>query len=165
MKVMLKISDTVDYVYLLLMQFHMLQSCNIILVDGTWSDWSEWGDCSSECTGGTQERTRTCEGQEGGGADCVGETSETQACNEDISNPCGVNSTCTDDVDGYSCECDAGYESTNDPKDGKSCQGKYSILIHYVKLVLYTEGHEFDWAVWVKKKNLGNQLILVQIYH
>jgi len=63
------------------------QACNtqacLVPVDGGWSAWSVWGTCSLTCGGGTQTRTRTCTNPApaNGGADCVGSTSESQACN------------------------------------------------------------------------------------
>ena len=66
--------------------FITLSSC-ILIVDGMWSEWSEFGDCSVTCGGGTQERTRTCTNPapEFGGDDCVGDSLETQDCG---TNPC-----------------------------------------------------------------------------
>jgi len=49
-------------------------------VDGGWSDW---GACSADCGGGTQTRTCTNPAPANGGADCVGDPSQTcntQAC-------------------------------------------------------------------------------------
>lgn len=47
-------------------------------VDGGWSNWSPWSDC----TDGKQTHTRVCTNPapSGGGKDCVGSSSETQAC-------------------------------------------------------------------------------------
>ncbi|KAL5264217.1 hypothetical protein ACHWQZ_G005337 [Mnemiopsis leidyi] len=52
-------------------------------VDGGWSEHSAWSECSAECGGGTQTRTRTCTNPApaNGGADCVGEATETKDCN------------------------------------------------------------------------------------
>ena len=60
-------------------------SCPVALaVDGGWSDYSDWSECSAECAGGTQTRTRTCTNPApaNGGAECVGESEETRPCNE-----------------------------------------------------------------------------------
>ena len=57
-------------------------------VDGGWSEWGGWSDCSAECGGtGTKTRTRTCThpAPAFGGLDCEDEQSETQSCNID---PC-----------------------------------------------------------------------------
>lgn len=52
-----------------------------------WGEWSPFGDCPVTCGGGTQERTRVCDSPapEFGGADCVGDSMETQECGND---PC-----------------------------------------------------------------------------
>lgn len=53
------------------------------VVNGEWSEWSEYGECSVECGGGVQIRTRDCNNPapENGGLDCVGNSTETQECN------------------------------------------------------------------------------------
>ena len=52
-------------------------------VDGGYSDFGDWSECSAECGGGTQSRTRTCTNPApaNGGADCVGDSSEIRDCN------------------------------------------------------------------------------------
>ena len=54
-------------------------------INGGWSAWSAWSACSLSCGGGTQTQTRTCTNPppSGGGAACVGPSSQscnTQAC-------------------------------------------------------------------------------------
>ena len=55
----------------------------LISVDGGYSDFEDWSECSAECGGGTQTRTRTCTNPAPahGGADCVGDSTETRECN------------------------------------------------------------------------------------
>ena len=55
----------------------------IISVDGGYSDFGDWSECSAECGGGTQSRNRTCTNPApaNGGADCVGDNTETRECN------------------------------------------------------------------------------------
>lgn len=50
-------------------------------VDGVLGKWSVWSDCSKDCGGGEQERTRECEGPFYGGKDCDGKRKEVQNCN------------------------------------------------------------------------------------
>ena len=53
------------------------------LVDGGWSAFGAWGECSQRCGGGEQERSRTCTNPPPahGGAECPGSDKETQPCN------------------------------------------------------------------------------------
>ena len=59
----------------------------LISVNGGYSDFGDWSECSAECEGGTQTRTRTCTNPAPahGGTDCVGDSSETRNCN---THPC-----------------------------------------------------------------------------
>ena len=52
-------------------------------INGGWSDFGDWSECSAACEGGTQTRTRTCTepAPENGGTDCVGDSTETRECN------------------------------------------------------------------------------------
>ena len=53
------------------------------IVDGGWSDWTIWGDCTDECNGGVQTRTRTCDNPvpQFGGRKCGGRSKRTRECN------------------------------------------------------------------------------------
>ncbi|KAL9968587.1 hypothetical protein ACROYT_G020696 [Oculina patagonica] len=53
-------------------------------VDGGFSRWSFWSECSVTCGGGNQKRTRTCTypPPQGHGEDCQGPRLETRVCNE-----------------------------------------------------------------------------------
>ena len=55
----------------------------LVPVDGGWSSWGDWGQCSATCGAGVQERTRTCTNPppSNGGAQCLGTNKETQDCN------------------------------------------------------------------------------------
>ena len=54
-----------------------------VIVNGGWSDFGEWSECSVTCGGGIKERTRTCTNppRAYGGLDCVGDNKEEEACN------------------------------------------------------------------------------------
>ncbi|XP_031556838.1 uncharacterized protein LOC116293537, partial [Actinia tenebrosa] len=58
-------------------------------VDGNWSDWGPYGDCSVSCGNGVQTRSRNCTNPkpQGGGKKCEGEATSSQACN---TNPCPI---------------------------------------------------------------------------
>ena len=59
------------------------QRIETFLVDGGYSDFGDWSECSAECDGGTQTRSRTCTNPApaNGGADCVGDSTESRECN------------------------------------------------------------------------------------
>ncbi|XP_077013357.1 hemicentin-1 isoform X4 [Tamandua tetradactyla] len=60
-------------------------------VDGSWSEWSPWGECTRSCGHGNRTRTRTCNdpSAQHGGRPCEGNAVETIMCNI---RPCPVNS-------------------------------------------------------------------------
>jgi len=90
------------------------QDCNTdpCPVDGGWSDFSDWSECSADCGGGSQSRSKTCSNPapENGGADCDGDDSETQDCNSD---PCPVDGGWTDFSEWSECSaaCNGGSQS------------------------------------------------------
>ena len=63
--------------------FAISQRIETFLVDGGYSDFGEWSACSNECGGGIRTRRRTCTNPApaNGGADCVGDSTETGDCN------------------------------------------------------------------------------------
>ena len=63
--------------------FSSVNSIHPIPVDGGWSVFGDWSECSTTCGGGTRTRTRSCTNPApDDGADCLGEEKETdQNCN------------------------------------------------------------------------------------
>ena len=58
--------------------------CNAdCLINGGWGGWSSWSACSVACGSGTQSRTHSCTNPAPacGGANCSGNSNETQPCN------------------------------------------------------------------------------------
>ena len=58
------------------------------LVDGNWSSWGVYGDCTVKCGGGVRRRSRSCTNPKpsNGGRSCRGSSTQTVTCNMDI--PC-----------------------------------------------------------------------------
>merc|ERR1719315_313692 len=52
-------------------------------VNGRWTEWSAWSQCSATCGGGLKQRTRTCTNPApaNGGLNCEGDGMESEACN------------------------------------------------------------------------------------
>ena len=55
----------------------------LVPVNGGWSDFGAWSECSVTCGGGIKERTRSCTNPapEHGGLYCVGDSKEEETCN------------------------------------------------------------------------------------
>ncbi|XP_068426648.1 adhesion G protein-coupled receptor B1 isoform X6 [Clinocottus analis] len=56
-------------------------------IDGGWSAWGQWAQCSSECGGGIQTRTRTCQSPPEDSYLCEGVLEEGRPCN---AQPCST---------------------------------------------------------------------------
>ena len=103
-------------------------SCDI---DGGWSEYGDWSECSAECGGGESTRIRVCNNPApaGKGADCEGDTEETKSCNTHV---CVVDGQFGDWTDWTECseECGPGLQSRtrecNNPAPsggGRYCDG------------------------------------------
>ena len=100
-------------------------------VDGGFSDWSAFGECSKPCgDDGAMKRTRTCSNPppQFGGEICAGSYDETVACNV---KPCAIDGGFTEWTDFSDCDktCGPGTKKrtrtcTNPPPNGgKNCEG------------------------------------------
>lgn len=68
---------------------------NCLSVEGQWSPWSPFGQCSKRCGGGIQYRSRACNNPppSSGGKDCPGPSRGSKACNSQacsgkVTGPC-----------------------------------------------------------------------------
>ena len=95
----------------------LLESVNPNSSSPTWNEWSNWSNCTAECDGGERERTRTCNG-----TGCVGDSSETQACNE---HSCPTWSEWSN-WSNCTAECDGGTQKRSRTCDGTGCEGNSS---------------------------------------
>jgi hypothetical protein len=81
-------------------------------VDGRWSAWNMWSDCTVSCNSGLRSRTRLCNhpAPDCGGDSCVGNGEEVEPCN---TQPC--NETCEDGKVFNNCSnaCDSTCSSLN----------------------------------------------------
>ncbi|XP_058944976.2 coadhesin-like [Pocillopora verrucosa] len=111
------------------------QACNPdpCPIDGNFSEWSEWSDCSATCGGGLQTRTRNCTNPlpqyEGKDCEGLGPAVETQSCG---SEKCPIDGNYTKWSDWSKCSvtCGGGEQSrtrtcTNPSPShgGKNCEG------------------------------------------
>ena len=71
-----------------LYSYFVHQDLLFTLVDGNWSSWGVYGDCSVKCGGGIRRRSRSCTNPKpsNGGRSCRGSSTQTVTCNMDI--PC-----------------------------------------------------------------------------
>ncbi|PIK61787.1 putative SCO-spondin-like [Apostichopus japonicus] len=77
--------------HLIVNNYYQAEDCMELLecpVDGGWTEWPPWTNCSELCGGGFQFRNRSCSNPppSSDGADCHGNTTETRECNVQ---PCG----------------------------------------------------------------------------
>lgn len=75
--------------------------------EGGWSEWSDWTECSRQCSGGRQQRTRTCEGGYRS-SDCEGPSVMERVCNLQ---PCKGFWSCWTDWSPCSVTCGQGVRS------------------------------------------------------
>nr|XP_022294190.1 A disintegrin and metalloproteinase with thrombospondin motifs adt-1-like [Crassostrea virginica] len=112
---------------------HMTQPCIIqnCTVNGGWSEWSSWGQCSATCGQGVHIRSRTCTQPKptGGGQTCVGNDHVSQSCSQTA---CPTDGDWSQWTGWNSCSvtCGAGQESRTrscthpaPSAGGKSCSG------------------------------------------
>ena len=59
-----------------------ISNIEVSAVDGNWTSWGSWGECSSSCGTGITSRHRTCTAPAptGLGKDCIGEASSYEVC-------------------------------------------------------------------------------------
>ncbi|KAL9959837.1 hypothetical protein ACROYT_G033195 [Oculina patagonica] len=124
-----------------------------VQVDGNWGSWTAWSSCSKTCGSGTKSRTRKCDNPapSGGGANCVGNPSETINC---FARHCPIDGGWTQwsQWSGCSLTCGGGMRSrnracTNPPPQhgGKPCPGN-----GFEQQVCNSQGCPVDgnWTNW-----------------
>ncbi|CAG2195082.1 unnamed protein product [Mytilus edulis] len=103
-----------------------------IPVNGGWSSWSAFKECSVTCGGGKQSQYRSCNNPAtaNGGTDCVGDGVNSVSCNE---HPCPVNGKFSDWGQWSSCIVNSGCQGYREGKGHAILQllnmGEYTALV------------------------------------
>ncbi|XP_020632435.1 coadhesin-like isoform X1 [Orbicella faveolata] len=125
-------------------------------VDGQWSNWQKWSDCTETCGGGIRKRIRKCNNPapENGGLKCPGPAEEEEACNEE---PCPIDGNWSEWEPWSSCPvtCGGGLETrirtcTNPPPafGGQSCPGVGEESRPCNEELCPVDGNWSDWQDW-----------------
>ena len=134
------------------------RDCNDMpyVINGAWSDWSDYGECSAECGGGTSTRVRECNkpAPENGGAECEGDASEDINCND---SPCAIGGAWSEwsEVGDCSLECGGGLQkyirTCNKPapeNGGAECEGDASQYKTCNITPCPVDGGYSEWGPW-----------------
>lgn len=125
-------------------------------VNGNWTQWEDWRQCSVSCGGGTQSRGRTCTNPppQFGGRDCTGESQNTRSCNDQ---PCPIDGRWTRWSDWEACSksCGDGTQlsrrSCTNPSPafgGADCEGDNVQSRPCKEMECPVDGNWTDWGYW-----------------
>ncbi|XP_033644442.1 sushi, von Willebrand factor type A, EGF and pentraxin domain-containing protein 1-like isoform X2 [Asterias rubens] len=107
--------------------------CETEIINGQWSPWLPWTECSQSCGSGRRFRSRPCDNPspENGGERCQGTNVQAETCNEEMCPTCptlrrpyrGYVDCNTTDTGEQSCSirCRDGYEFNTTPQDVYRC--------------------------------------------
>jgi len=134
-------------------------------VNGGFTEWSEWSDCSQSCGAGVRSKTRTCDNPkpEFGGKSCQGEYKETEYCS---TNACPVDGGFSHWTLWTSCtkSCGSGSHSRSRKCDnpapqngGEPCLGEKAQTSHCNVQPCPVNGGYGQWNQWSTcDKTCGN---------
>ncbi|XP_052278810.1 A disintegrin and metalloproteinase with thrombospondin motifs adt-1-like, partial [Dreissena polymorpha] len=125
-------------------------------VDGGYSNWLQWSDCSATCEGGFRSRSRDCNEPrpQNGGSNCsvLGKSSEAQTCNIQ---PCPVDGNWGIWSNWSRCDvtCGNGTRTRNRPCEGiayggQNCSGDALQTETCREVVCPVDGAWGQWAEW-----------------
>ncbi|CAG2206584.1 unnamed protein product [Mytilus edulis] len=106
--------------------------CEITMVDGSWSDWDNWTECSVSCGNGTIQRWRACADPlpDNGGKMCEGSDTEIEICSlepcrvcTELVEPGNSSLSCVNNSNTITCvlSCDEGFDFDHDVKEEYVC--------------------------------------------
>ncbi|XP_060086023.1 uncharacterized protein LOC132565398 [Ylistrum balloti] len=127
-------------------------------IDGQWSTWTDWSNCSMECAGGVRNRSRVCDSPspQYGGTTCPGNDTHENSCNND---PCPIDGAWSDWGNWSECSvsCNGGLQTRNrtcnSPKPqygGQECPGdEYDTSSCNINTTCPpVDGGFGDWSPW-----------------
>jgi hemicentin len=127
-------------------------------INGGWSNWSDWGSCSTNCGDGTQSQTRTCTNPapKNGGAACSGVSSNVRPCNN---GSCPINGGWSNWSDWDTCvgDCSTGYAEQHRTRTctnpapafgGNSCSGSNTDVKSCALSNCPVHGDWSSWSPW-----------------
>eukprot|EP00800_Vazella_pourtalesii_P020926 TRINITY_DN758_c0_g1_i10.p1 TRINITY_DN758_c0_g1~~TRINITY_DN758_c0_g1_i10.p1 ORF type:complete len:693 (-),score=112.26 TRINITY_DN758_c0_g1_i10:1057-3135(-) len=134
------------------------ENCNfhtcIVPVHGEWDEWTNWTPCTVTCGGGTIRRVRACTNPtpSGGGANCVGETQQTDSCNE-MNCPGIVQWTGWTQWTPCDVTCGISLERRQRERDCdqfSECTQEETRMCNRIPCELYIAGGWGDWTSWAQ---------------
>ncbi|MGH0133025.1 UNVERIFIED_CONTAM: hypothetical protein FKN15_035391 [Acipenser sinensis] len=137
-------------------------------VNGGWSSWTSWSQCSRDCNKGIRSRKRTCNNPEPkyGGMPCLGPSQEYQECNI---TPCPVDGSwsCWSSWSKCSVTCGGGHclrtrTCTNPPPayEGDICLG-----LHTEEALCNTLPCPESWSGWSEWSECDSSGLQVRVRH
>ncbi|KAK6195487.1 hypothetical protein SNE40_000907 [Patella caerulea] len=143
--------------------------CDYEIVNGGWSDWGNWSQCSVTCNNGVRSRERTCTNPppDVDGRPCTGNASETEACTQpecpecrksDLTLPDSVDKvTCNGTINALTCTptCKVGMIYTTDEPIFYQCSdGEWSPGTHVAPCSKKTVPTYIEVVIWLKLRGI-----------
>ncbi|CAB4055396.1 Hemicentin-1,Thrombospondin-1,Adhesion G protein-coupled receptor B3,Thrombospondin-2,Adhesion G protein-coupled receptor B1,Mucin-like protein [Lepeophtheirus salmonis] len=127
-------------------------------IDGKWSSWQSWGQCSASCGNGHRHRARECNSPSPahGGLSCFGNSVDNQVCNV---RECPIDASWSLWTQWTSCTktCGEGRRERQRNCDGalfggRPCTGNSTVerdvIPCWIQVVCSLDGHWSSWAQW-----------------
>jgi hypothetical protein len=100
--------------------------CTCTPINGGWSSWGAWSNCSKSCGGGTQSQSRSCTNPAPNvcGAGCLGASGQSQSCNtQNCVTACSNGSYVDCNVAGTTLISTSAFKDQSPPSGWTQCAG------------------------------------------